>query len=330
MTRDPMSVAVCMTTFRRRDGLLRTLAGLEAQIFPKSGPVAMTIIVVDNDADRPMQDLVESHAAASRFPVVYACEPRRGVSSARNRCLALVPPQARYMAFIDDDEVPVPRWLDALLDGARRHHAEIVQGPVISDHAEGTPPWIAAGRWLQVGPFRDGEELRYGFSGNVLMATDMLRRLGLRFSPRFDATGGEDQHFFVRAMRSGCRIVATSDAVVIESVPESRGRLGYILGRKFRIGSTLSLIAGIEGDDWKARTIRAGKGVGWAGLGAVQTVSMLWRGRAGAAEGLMNVALGLGMLAGLAGMSHSEYANIHGSDAVVAGEGEAGAGKEVP
>lgn len=327
---EPLRLAVCMTTFRRPDGMLRALEGLERLVFPQSGPVDIDVFVVDNDADAPMSPIVEAHGRGSRWRVHYSCEGRRGVSSARNRCLDLVPEEAVYMAFLDDDEVPVPHWLDELVAAARRHGAEIVQGPVRSLHAEGTPTWVTRGRYLELGPFEDGETLRYGFSGNVLMATAMLRRLGLRFDPRFDHSGGEDQHFFVCAMRAGVRIVATPGALVDEWVPASRGRLDYLVKRKFRIGSTLSMISLIEGDRLPDRAMRAAKGVGRIGLGAAQLPSVLWRGRNGLAEGLMNAALGLGTLAGLAGVTHREYARIHGSGGHERAASVAAGGKERP
>ena len=161
-------VAICMTTFRRPEGAMSALSGIAGQVFPRTGSVDPLVIVVDNDAAAPMRERVEGLQPGYPFPLVYACETRQGVASARNRCLDLVPADADYMAFIDDDEIPVPQWLDELVWTARRKNAEIVQGPVLSRFDEGAPDWVRAGRFLDLGPFPEGETLAWGYSGNVL------------------------------------------------------------------------------------------------------------------------------------------------------------------
>ncbi len=308
-------VAVCMTTFRRPEGATSALAGIAAQVFVRNRDIEPVVIVVDNDAAAPMRELVERLRPSYPFPLVYACETRQGVASARNRCLDLIPADADYMAFIDDDESPVPQWLDELVATARQKHAEIVQGPVLSRFDEGAPGWVRAGRFLDLGPFPEGETLGWGYSGNVLLSAPMLRRLNLRFDGRFDRSGGEDQHFFIKALRAGCVIHTAPKAIAYERVPSSRATLRYLARRQFRVGATLALVARIERDGPRAVAVRAAKGVARMGLGAAKTALALPRGRHKVAMGLLDVAFGAGMLAGLLGFSSREYDTIHGATA---------------
>ncbi|MCP8939776.1 glycosyltransferase [Alsobacter sp. SYSU M60028] len=308
-------VAVCMTTFRRPEGAARALRALAGQVFPRSGGAAISAIVVDNDASGSAGPAVEAERAGFPWPLRYAVETRRGVASARNRCLDLVPEEADYVAFLDDDERPVPEWLDELVATARALDAEIVQGPVLSELEAGTPDWFAQGRFLELGPFPEGQTLQWGYSGNVLIATVVLRRLGLRFDGRFDRSGGEDQHFFIRALRAGVAIHTAPRAIAWESVPASRTNLAYLLRRRFRVGATLALVSRIERDGPAALALRAGKGVARTGLGLAHAAIAWPFGRRRLAEALSGAAFGAGMLAGLVGYDSREYDTIHGATA---------------
>jgi hypothetical protein len=300
-----MHVAVCCITFRRPDGLRRLLDGLNRLTFAKNPTPAISVIVVDNDRARPMEALVGAARDGFRWALCYDCEPVQGVATARNRTLALVPPDAGYLAFIDDDEVPEPAWLDELLHVARHYGVPIVQGPVRPVFEVPPPGWILRGRFFEHGPYRDGAELRFAATNNSLIEAAVIRRLGLRFDARFDQTGGEDQEFYGRAIAAGNRVATAAGALVLEWIPAERATLGYLMRRRFRMGTTLTMIERVHGSGRRAR--RALKGCGRIGLGLAQCVLLLRHGVAGLVTGLGNVAWGAGSLAGLAGVTHLEY-----------------------
>lgn len=305
-----MHVAVCCITFQRPDGLRRLLEGLNELTFVEMPEPQITVVVIDNDGDAPMRELVDSIRPTFRWSLVYDLEPAQGLSNARNRSLALVPPDADSVAFIDDDEVPEPVWLDQLLHVARTYRAPIVQGPVRPHFLSSPPRWLVRGRFLELGPYRNGASLHFAATGNSLVDAALIHDLGLRFDARFDRTGGEDQRFFGRAIAAGHRVVTAEHAVVHEWIPESRTTLAYLLKRRFRMGNTLAAIDRIEGGrGWIV--VRAVKGVGRIGLGALQTASVAWRGLAGLVAALCNMAWGAGALAGLLGVRHHEYETVH-------------------
>ena len=301
-----MQIAICCVTWRRPEGLRRVIEALNGLTFRKSPEPSIIVIVVDNDAAAPMRAWIDAERPRFRWPLRYACEPAQGVSSARNRALDLVPPQAECIAWIDDDEVPVPGWLDELLYVRRTYRAMIVQGPVRPHFLSPPPGWLIRGRFLELGPYRDGASLHYGYTGNCLIDTTLIRQLRLRFDPRFDRTGGEDQRFFGSAIAVGHGVVTAERAIVHEWVPASRATLRYLLRRRFRMGTTLAMIDRIEGG--KARiALRALKGIGRLGLGLAQTAKVFSEGRAGLATSLCTMAWGAGALAGLLGVTHHEY-----------------------
>ncbi|HMR33242.1 MAG TPA: glycosyltransferase [Geminicoccaceae bacterium] len=301
-----MHVAVCCITFRRPDGLRSLLEGLARLGFARVPAPRITVIVVDNDAAEPMREVVENVRGGFPWGLVYASEAVQGVASARNRCLDLVPADADYIASIDDDEVPVPGWLDELLAVAREHGAPIVQGPVRPAFVASPPGWVERGRFLELGPYEDGRALHFGYAGNCLIEAAVVRRLGLRFDERFNRTGGEDQHFFGTALKAGLPIVTAAGAIVDETVPPGRATLRYLLRRRFRMGNTLAMIERIDGGR-SALAARALKGCGRIAVGIGQCVLLAPRGLAGLATGLCNMAWGTGALVGLLGLRYREY-----------------------
>jgi succinoglycan biosynthesis protein ExoM len=301
-----MHVAVCCITFRREAGLLRLLAGLNGLTFSKNPVPRVTVIVVDNEAGAPVRALVETAAPTFRWSLVYDCEPVQGVSSARNRTLDLVPADADFIAFIDDDEVPEPVWLDELLHVSHTYGASIVQGPLQPVFMAPPPEWVVRGGFFRQGPYRDGAGLHFASTGNSLIAARVVRALGLYFDPRFNLTGGEDQRFFGLAIKSGYQVVTAERALVKEWIPPERARLAYLLRRRLRMGTTLAAIDRLEGGVARL-LLRPVKSAGRIGLGLAQLVLLLPRGRAGLAAALCNVAWGAGALVGLLGFTHREY-----------------------
>lgn len=302
-------VAVCTITLHRPDGLRALLGGL-AGLEDPDPPVDVCVVVVDNDPAGSARPIVE--AVDLRWPVRYAVEPTRGISFARNRAVALAP-DADFVAFVDDDEVPHPRWLAELLDVQARTGADVVTGPVLPRFTEPPPAWALRGRFFERPRFPTGREIHYAYTGNVLIAGRLVRAHPDPFDVRFGLTGGEDTHFFLRARLEGARIVWADDAVVTETVPPSKVKVGWIAARAFRRGSTLSLCLRFLQDSPRRRIRRTTHGMLRMGLGMVTLLSGLARGRVAFVRGVQEVAFGLGLIAGLFGRSLEEYRTIHGS-----------------
>lgn len=305
-----LKIAIMVTTFRRLPGLLKTLESLISQ---KSVAHDYSIHVIDNDCDKAVEAEVMKIAEQTPLKIDYHPEAKRGVASARNRALTLVSEIDDYIAFIDDDEIASPHWLASLVKTAQFFDADVVQGPVEPIYSRSAPPWFVRGRLTALGPFREGHELRFGFSGNVLLSAPMLRQTGLRFDPRFDRTGGEDQHFFMALMEAGIRIVTSRDAIVFETIPSSRIALSDYLKRRFRIGATLTQAWQLLRPDTRNTSFRICVGSGHAVLGIAQcALPWRWNGHA-LALNAGRVAYGFGQIMGALGISNAPYDTIHGS-----------------
>ena len=299
-------VTVCVCTYRRAYGLQRLLGAIGSLAFHKVEDATVSVVVVDNEALAPLRAMVSALADDYPFPLIYTCEPLAGLASARNRALRTVPAETEYIAFIDDDEVPEPQWLDELLAVSRRFNAPIVRGPVKPIFAQPPPAWMVQGRFFEEGPFRDGEVLRFAATNNALIRAEVIRALHLSFDMRFNRTGGEDQDFFGRAIRAGYRTVGSEHALVHEAIPEERMRLAWLLKRRFRMGNTLTMVDSIRRTP-AVRMLRIPKAGGRIALGALQMLGAPALGKRMAVRGLCNVSWGMGSLCGFLGLIHNEY-----------------------
>lgn len=227
------SVSICVCTFRRPE-LSETLGSLAR--LRLSRDIRAEIIVVDNDATPSARGAVEEARRHCDIAVRYVHAPYANISIARNA--AMDASEARFLAFIDDDETASPGWLAALLQAQQATGADIVLGPVNAIYQEDAPEWMRASDLHSTMPVVSRGEIRTGYSGNVLIDRASPAVAGLRFDLALGKTGGEDTVFFGAAYRSGASLVFAADAVVTEPVPASRCSMRWLADRKLRSGRT--------------------------------------------------------------------------------------------
>jgi GT2 family glycosyltransferase len=222
-------------------------------------------------------------------------------------------PQADWIAFIDDDEIPEPGWLDELLRVGAEHGADVVAGPVEPEFEEQPPAWVLEGRFLARPRRETGTPLDRAGTGNVVVRTTVLRSGDAWFDEAMAMTGGSDILFFRRLHRQGCRIVWADQAVVRERVPATRATTSWICRRAFRYGCSTTRIELVLGPAaWAVPRVMilAGYKVLKGVLFALPAAGL--RGRAGWVKYLRLVCYGVGMLYGLLGGRYKAYQTVDG------------------
>jgi hypothetical protein len=222
----------------RPDGLLRLLAGLDAQTFSSMPQPHIQLIVVDNSPAGSAAATCE--AQNPRWPLQYLHEPRPGISHARNTALAAVAAGTDFIAMIDDDEVPSPDWLDQLLHAQARSGADIVVGPCTPVFPPQTPDWIMASslfmKPINWASLRELDPDPPAATCNVLVRTGLLGPAGLAFDPALALSGGEDKLVFQSLKLSGYQFAWASAARVKEWVPPERATFSYMWRESYRRG----------------------------------------------------------------------------------------------
>lgn len=230
-------VVVAVLTYRRAAGLARMLPAVIAQAHALDGWVC-SIVVVDND---PSGSAAEVVAGSSGGAVRYAHEPRPGIAAARNRAFAEAG-DARLLVFIDDDELPGPGWLPALIGSWERWRCAAVSGPVRPEFGVDPGEWVRLSGAFTRRRAMTGATVSGAPTNNLLVDLDVVRTHGLGFDERYGLTGGEDTRFARSLIDRGGVVRWCDEAEVLEPVAPERATRRWVLRRAFRTGTTWSAI----------------------------------------------------------------------------------------
>ncbi len=189
-----------------------------------------SITIVDNDISQSAKDLVLAFQNASRLRVTYCVEPEQNIALARNR--ALDNAHGDFIAFIDDDELPVSDWLLRLVQTCQAHPVDGVLGPVLP-RFEGNPPqWVTKGGFCDRPVHTTGFRIDWteGRTGNLLLKREIFDGIKPVFRPEF-GSGGEDRNFFRRMIQDGRVFIWCNEAVAYEWVPPIRWKRSFMIRR---------------------------------------------------------------------------------------------------
>jgi succinoglycan biosynthesis protein ExoM len=312
-TRESVNLAICVATYRRPVGLQRLLISLRMLRFVKSPPPNLRIIIVDNDISTSNKDLINDLIKDLLIPVIYEVERERGIASARNHAVRLAG-DVDFIAFIDDDEVADPLWIDELLSAQKKFGADVVNGPVIPRFEQPAPAWVLKGHFYDRRRFSTGTEIKWANTGNVLIKTKWLQAVRGPFNVNLNLTGGEDSLFFSQVFRMGAKMVWANEAIVEEFNPPSRVSANWILRRSFRGGVGTSVTEMMLDSALSVIIIRVFKSFLHILLGFLLLFpASIFHGYAGLIRSLMYASLGAGEIGGIFGINYMEYKDIHGN-----------------
>lgn len=236
---DPMiEIVVCIPCFRRPEHLRRTLESLADQRTERR----FAVVMVENDASACASVPVASEFLhAGRFPGVCVVEPRQGNCYAINAAFETAQAifsAAGHFLMIDDDEIASSDWLEQMMRAAEVSGADVVGGPVLQRFDDEAKQGLR--RHPAFRPAYDASgpvPIIYG-CGNCLILRSVFDRLGSpAFDLRFNFLGGGDVDFFTRCRRGGMNFHWAAEAVITETVPDSRTLASWVALRGLRIGA---------------------------------------------------------------------------------------------
>jgi len=221
-------VAVIVPTFNRAASLDRVLDSLCAQ---RVEGIRYEILIVDNGSTDHTLEVAAAYASA--FPFVRCLsEARAGASNARNR--GILSARARILAFIDDDVVASPDWIDGIVRAFDRHPEIDCLGGRVEPRWPRTPPrWLTPAHWgplaLQMGrgtaPYIDAAHAAACLvTANFACRAEVLHEVGL-FSPEF--IRDEDRELNMRLWAAGKRGKYEDSVVAYAQVQPERLEKSY-------------------------------------------------------------------------------------------------------
>ncbi|MBX3190057.1 MAG: glycosyltransferase [Labilithrix sp.] len=231
--------SIIILTYRRPEDLAIALESTGAQRLGDP----FEVIVVDNSPEGSAQTQVERFAATASHRVIYVSEKTPGISSARNAGLGVA--RGELIAFLDDDQVADPEWLERMIAAQRANDAEAVFGWVEPYTKVEAPPYAEIffdplSRRFEIPSGRVPPKLiaKLGTNNSLFRASALDGKK--TFDPTLNLTGGEDSAVIKKIAERGGTLVWCKEGRVREHVPPDRLRLGFLLERRFSSGQLRS------------------------------------------------------------------------------------------
>lgn len=267
------SAVVCTHQVSRYDQLLACLDSLSRQ----THRLREVVVVVDG-----CEEVATRLRQRAGPETVVSLPTNRGLSGARNVGVSRV--STPWVAFLDDDAVAEPIWLEQLVHACREWGTVGAGGWSAPLYRAGTTPsWFPEELLWTVGCSYQGMPTHTGLVRNVFGGCALLRRDLFDLVGGFDETlgrmatgfgGGEEADFCLRvaAADPSAAFAHVPGSVIHHRVPAERCRVRYLLARcysdgvsKGRIGRGSSGTLGSERAFVKAvprgvlRHLRAGR-----------------------------------------------------------------------
>jgi glycosyltransferase involved in cell wall biosynthesis len=228
MSKPRVTAAVC--TYNRYDTLAKAIASVRGQTLPEGD---FEILVIDNSPDHARSRVV-SEGYLQIPNLHWVVEKTPGLSNARNVATRLA--QAPVIAFMDDDAIAAPNWLEALLATfeAFGDAAHVVGGRVDPLWGTPRPAWLPDSLLGYVsvvnwgGTVRFAGEKEWVAGTNIAFRVEALKAVGGFPVDLGRKRGGQallsnDESEVIEKMaRKGARLIYAPEAVVEHLVPAER------------------------------------------------------------------------------------------------------------
>jgi succinoglycan biosynthesis protein ExoM len=227
-------ISVCVCTYKRPNHLAKLLDEVGRQ--RTDGSFRYSVVVVDNDAARSAEKVVQTFRQSFGLDVIYAVEPIQNIALARN--MAVENATGDFIAFLDDDEFPAPDWLLNLLRAFQKHPSDGILGPVHPYFEQAPPRWLVRGKFCERKSHKTGSVLHWSDTrtGNVLFHSRIFKSGESRFDQKFGRSGGEDGVFFEKAIKEGKTFIWCQEAPVYETVLSERYTKAFYFKKAIRMG----------------------------------------------------------------------------------------------
>ncbi|MGB7273210.1 MAG: glycosyltransferase family 2 protein [Geitlerinemataceae cyanobacterium] len=214
-----IKISAIICTHNRSEYLGAAIDSLLAQNFQTQDSNSFEVVVVDNGSIDRTRAVVEERLPHPRLRYVW--EPTLGLSVARNTGARET--QSPILAYLDDDAVASPHWLQTLYDAYQNNDKlAVAGGRVTLLWPEGVQPpvWLSPGLAGNLGAYDLGETLTY-------IDNPGLTPRGLNYSIRrifLESVGGFDPNLG----RVGTKLLSNEELMMTEMALKRGWQVAYI------------------------------------------------------------------------------------------------------
>lgn len=241
------NLSICIPTYNRPLMLKKLILSIIDCDLNKLLINDVTIIIVDNDKNRTAESILNEIQEGSdkAFKLLYFSQPVKGLSIVRNELLnkaLLLNPD--FIIFIDDDEFVAPFWLNELLTAIINNNADAARGPVVAQFNNTISKYVST--FFERENYSNYTQIFSFTTGNLILRRESLEKYNVWFDNRFNYIGSEDTYFGIKMMKKGATIYWAANAIVYETIPESRANIKWLAKRIYKGASTYTFILRLE------------------------------------------------------------------------------------
>lgn len=240
------SVIICAFTERRLNDLIEAVNSIKSQ----THPAVEIIVVIDHN-----ESLLQTARACLENVTVIENTAGRGASGARNSGAAIM--KGEMLAFIDDDAVAEPDWLQQLSSVFDQDNVLAAGGRIEPLWLSPAPEWLPEEFYWTIGASYRGlpdrpAPVRNLWSGNLAVRRDAFEAVG-GFRTGFGKVGNrsspEDTDFCIRMLECFPQkiILYKPEAKVRHKVPGYRATWKFFMARCYNEGLGKVLLSSLVG-----------------------------------------------------------------------------------
>ena len=300
------NITICIPTYKRPEMLKKLVLSIVENNINKTLIKEVNIIVADNDVEKTAESLINElkEKFNNLYKIDYFNHPAKGISNVRNELIKKAFLQENdFIVFIDDDEYVTTEWLNELVKTISSNDADAARGPVLAKIDETIPDDVSC--WFKRESYPDNSQLNFLSTGNLIIKRTSLQKFNVWFDTRFNITGNEDTYFGIQFLKKGAKIFWAANAIVYETIPESRANIKWLIKRVYRGASGFTYMLKLEKEYLKLiKRIPVSLIYSISGICALILLMLpikkkYW--------GILTLAKGIGELTGFVNLQYKEY-----------------------
>ncbi len=244
-------ITVVICTYNRRSYLKKAMDSIVNQAF---APDLYELIIVDNNSTDGTKEFVLNNYSHSRVKVRYLHEPNQGLSHCRNTGLRNA--TFEYIAYIDDDGIAYPDWLENMAKGIKDQNEKFagITGAIFPIWEIPRPRWLLDRFTMPYSIYHPDKRtvIGYGyvFGVNMVWKKSLLIECG-GFNTKLGRVknkliSGEESFTAERIKNKGYEFIYDPKMRIKHHIHKSRINIIWLINRYFWKGYSLTAIENIK------------------------------------------------------------------------------------